>query len=106
MAMANAATKAATPVNNGVNVDALLGARTALTDSPGSGLSSNGGRRFRWINGTHSQSTVEDLLRPRREAAATRPSSATIGDHPEVFASEDNGATPGRVRAGRAWQAA
>jgi uncharacterized OsmC-like protein len=78
--------------DNGVNVDALLTAREALTDTPAAA-------RFQWratcnwVNGTHSQSTVEGFYglgaQQQHRTAFTFDS-----DHPEVFASQDKGATP------------
>ena len=79
-------------VDNGVNVDALLGARKALTETPEAA-------RFRWratcswINGTHSQSTVQGFFGLGAEQTHKR-EFRYDADHPEVFASEDNGATP------------
>ena len=79
-------------VNNGVNVEALLGAREALTKAPEAA-------RFKWRaatewkNGTHSHSTVESFYGLGEEQR--RKTTFTFNaDHPEVFASEDKGATP------------
>jgi len=81
-----------TPVDNGVNVEALLGAREALTAAPEAA-------EFRWRanctwqNGTHSHSTVEEfygLGDDQRHKTTFHYDS----DHPEIFASEDKGATP------------
>lgn len=80
------------PVNNGVNVDALLGAREALLQAPG-------GARFKWratckwINGTHSRSTIHGFY-GLGEEQSHKSEFSFEADHPEVFASEDNGATP------------
>ena len=87
---------AETTVNNGVNVDALLAAREAL--------------RRRAAGG---EVHVAGLLQvAERHAQQDRTCRASIGlgqeqkhktefsfeaDHPEIFASEDLGATPGRV---------
>jgi uncharacterized OsmC-like protein len=78
--------------DNGVNVDALLAARQALTAAPAAA-------KFRWratsdwVKGTHSQSTVEGFfgLGDEQRHKTTFKYDA---DHPEVFASEDRGATP------------
>ena len=43
-------------VDNGVNVEALLGAREALTDAP-EAAQFTWRASCKWINGTHSQST-------------------------------------------------
>jgi uncharacterized OsmC-like protein len=78
--------------NNGVNVAALLAAREALTDAPEAA-------RFKWratckwMNGTHSHSTVESFYGLGGEQKH-RTTFTFDADHPEVFASEDNGATP------------
>ena len=85
-------TATATQVDNGVNVEALLGARQALTDTPEAA-------RFkwrascRWIRGTHSQSTVKGFFGLGSEQSH-RTEFSFEADHPEVFASEDQGATP------------
>lgn len=82
----------ATKVHNGVNVEALLGAREALTDAPE-------GARFKWratsewLNGTHSRATVDGFYGLGAEQRH-RNTFRFDADHPEVFAAEDNGATP------------
>ncbi len=79
-------------VNNGVNVEALLGAREALTAAPEAA-------KFQWratcdwVKGTHSQSTVEGFF-GLGEEQARKTTFNFDADHPAVFASEDNGATP------------
>lgn len=79
-------------VDNGVNVEALLGARKALAEAPEAG-------KFQWrascewVNGTHSHSTVRSFFGLGAEQQH-RTEFAFDADHPEVFASEDNGATP------------
>lgn len=84
--------QAMTMANNGVNVQALLGAREALTDAPEAA-------RFRWRatcdwqNGTHSRSVVEQFFGLGQDQQH-RTQFKFDADHPEVFASEDNGATP------------
>jgi uncharacterized OsmC-like protein len=85
-------TSTATPVNNGVNVDALLGARTALTDAP-EAANFNWRATCEWRNGTHSTSEVDGFFGLGAEQKHRTTYSFDV-DHPEVFASEDNGATP------------
>src|SRR6266436_4238715 len=85
-------TSTATPVNNGVNVDALLGARTALTDAP-EAANFNLRATCEWRNGTHSTSNVDGLFGLGAEQKHRTTYSFDV-DHPEIFASEDNGATP------------
>src|SRR4029077_10116881 len=81
-----------TPVNNGVNVEALLGARTALTDAP-EAAKFQWRATCEWQNGTHSTSKVEDFFGLGEEQKHRTKYSFDV-DHPEIFASEDNGATP------------
>jgi uncharacterized OsmC-like protein len=81
-----------TPVNNGVNVEALLGARTALTEAP-EAAQFQWRASCTWQNGTHSRSTVEGFF-GLGEEQNHRTSFTFDADHPEIFASEDNGMTP------------
>src|SRR5215468_7009062 len=85
-------TSTATPVNNGVNVDALLGARTALTDAP-EAAKFQWRASCEWRNGTHSTTNVNGFFGLGEEQKHRTTYSFDI-DHPEIFASEDNGATP------------
>lgn len=77
---------------NGVNVEALLGARAALAEAPQAA-------RFKWraasewINGTHTRATVHGFHGLGGEQQH-RQSFSFDTDHPEIFASEDHGATP------------
>jgi uncharacterized OsmC-like protein len=81
-----------TAVNNGVNVEALLGARAALTETPAA-AAFKWRASCEWINGTHSRSTVQKFFGLGEEQ--THRSEFTYDtDHPEIFASEDNGSTP------------
>ena len=79
-------------VDNGVNVEALLGARQALTDTPEAA-------RFTWrascdwVRGTHSRSTVQKYFGLGAEQSH-RSVFSFEADHPEIFASDDKGATP------------
>lgn len=81
-----------TPVDNGVNVEALLGARVALTDAP-EAASFMWRSTTEWKNGTHSNSTVDGFFGLGEEQTHRTRYTFDI-DHPEIFASEDNGATP------------
>jgi uncharacterized OsmC-like protein len=80
------------PVSNGVNVQALLDARNALADAP-EGAKFTWKASNEWAGGTHSKSKVEEFfgLGDNQTHKSTFTFSA---DHPEVFASEDHGATP------------
>jgi uncharacterized OsmC-like protein len=84
--------QADTKVDNGVNVEALLGARKALTEAP-EAAQFTWRASCEWINGTHSQSTVQGFFGLGAEQAHKTKFSFNA-DHPEVFASEDKGATP------------
>ncbi len=85
-------TVTATPVANGVNVEALLGARDALGETPEAG-------RFtwratnEWVHGTHSRSSVEGYF-GLGEEHNHKAAYDFEADHPLVFAAEDNAATP------------
>ncbi|MDA1089563.1 MAG: OsmC family protein [Proteobacteria bacterium] len=79
-------------VDNGVNVEALLGARAALTDAP-EAAKFKWRATCEWKNGTHSNSTVEGYF-GLGEEHKHRTTFSFDADHPETFASEDNGATP------------
>jgi uncharacterized OsmC-like protein len=79
-------------VNNGVNVAALLEAREALTATPEAALF-KWRASCNWENGTHSSSKVESFFGLGEEQKHVREYSFDA-DHPEVFASEDKGATP------------
>jgi uncharacterized OsmC-like protein len=81
-----------TPVDNGVNVEALLGAREALTAAP-EAANFTWRATCEWQNGTHSRSVVESFF-GLGEEQSHRTQFSYDADHPELFASEDNGATP------------
>ncbi len=79
-------------VDNGVNVAALLAAREALTNAPAA-ANFKWRATCNWKNGTHSHSVVEGFYGLGEEQK--RKTTFTFdADHPEVFASQDNGATP------------
>jgi uncharacterized OsmC-like protein len=80
------------PVDNGVNVQALLGAREALSAAP-EAAQFTWRASCTWRNGTHSRSTVEGFSGLGAEQQHRTMYEFDV-DHPECFASEDNGATP------------
>lgn len=83
------------PADNGVNIEALLGARQALTDAP-EAAQFQWRASCEWVKGTHSRTTVSGFA--GLGAEHTHRQDYTIdADHPEVFASEDNGATPPEI---------
>jgi uncharacterized OsmC-like protein len=79
-------------VDNGVNVEALLGAREAFADAPEIA-------RFQWrstvswVGGTHSRAGVE-TFHGFGEEQQHRSSFSFDIDHPLQFAAQDNGITP------------
>jgi len=79
-------------VDNGVNIGAILDARAALTDMP-EAAQFKWRASSAWINGTHSQSKVERFFGLGQEQQHRQP-FLFDADHPEIFASEDHGATP------------
>ena len=78
--------------NNGVDVEALLGARAALTEAP-EGAYFKWRAVSQWMNGTHSRATVDGFYGLGAEQRHRR-SFEFDSDHPEIFAATDNGATP------------
>ena len=78
--------------DNGVNVEALMSAREALTDMPAA-AEFTWRAECEWLNGVHSRSTVKSFfgLGEEHEHAETFTFDA---DHPACFAAEDKGATP------------
>jgi uncharacterized OsmC-like protein len=83
---------AAIPVKNGVNVEALIAAREALTATPAA-AQFKWRASCEWKNGTHSHSIVEGFYGLGAEQHRKK-TFKFDADHPEVFASEDRGATP------------
>jgi uncharacterized OsmC-like protein len=79
-------------VNNGVNVEALLGAREALSKAP-EAAKFNWKATCKWVSGTHSQTSVKAFYGLGQDHAHKSEFTFDV-DHPEVFASEDKGATP------------
>jgi uncharacterized OsmC-like protein len=81
-----------TPVDNGVNVDALLGVREALADTPEI-AQFQWRTTVSWVNGTHSRASVDTFYgfgeQQRHKATFTYDV-----DHPLAFAAQDNGITP------------
>ncbi|MEM7563544.1 MAG: OsmC family protein [Pseudomonadota bacterium] len=79
-------------VDNGVNVEALLGAREALTAAP-EAARFNWRATCHWIDGTHAQSSVNGFFGLGEQQQRDKTFTFDT-DHPEIFASEDKGATP------------
>ncbi len=80
------------PTDNGVNVQALLDARKALSEAP-EAAKFQWRAKCEWLEGTQSRSTVEGFFGLGEEQK--HKSVFTFdADHPECFASEDRGAAP------------
>ncbi len=80
------------PVNNGVDVEALVGARQAIEAMPAVG-NFTWRARCKWIDGVHSRSTIEGFFGLGDEQARKTPHTVDA-DHPEQFAATDLGPTP------------
>jgi uncharacterized OsmC-like protein len=83
---------AGTLVNNGVNVDALLAAREALKGAP-EAAKFKWRATCKWQNGTHSETKLQNFFGLGQDQKHKTEFSFDA-DHPEIFASEDLGATP------------
>lgn len=79
-------------IDNGVNVEALVQAREALAEQPQAAQFV-----FRststWLHGTHSRNAVNGYFALGQEQSH-RTEFTIDSDHPELFDSKDNGATP------------
>lgn len=85
-------TTAESQVDNGVNVEALLGAREAISETPE--LAQFQWRATStWVYGTHSQSEVESFYGLNDEQKHHTSFTFDL-DHPEQFAAEDKSITP------------
>ncbi|MEL6207873.1 MAG: OsmC family protein [Pseudomonadota bacterium] len=79
-------------VDNGVDVEAILSAREALTAEP-EGAQFTWRAQCEWLDGVHSRSTISGFYGLGTEQV--RQKIFTVdADHPEVFAASDKGATP------------
>jgi uncharacterized OsmC-like protein len=85
-------TMAETSVNNGVNVEALLAAREALKSAP-QAAKFTWRASCKWENGTHSRTMIQ-RFHGLGEEQQHKTEFLFDADHPEIFASEDLGATP------------
>ena len=81
-----------TMVDNGVNVEALLGAREALDQAPDA-AQFKWRATCEWLNGTHSRSVIGNFFGLGAEQSRDK-TFRVEADHPQVFASEDHAPTP------------
>jgi len=86
---------ASEPVDNGVNVEALLSAREALDASP-EAAQFKWRTTSEWVNGTHVRSTINGFFGLGAEQDRGRIHEVET-DHPEVFAAKDHAPTPVEV---------
>jgi len=80
------------PVDNGVDVEALLGAREAMTAAPAAAKFTWRATN-RWERGTHSSTSIQGFFGAGAEQSH-RTTFTLDTDHPEIFASQDHGVTP------------
>ena len=79
-------------VDNGVNVEALLGVREALAETPEI-AEFQWRATVSWVGGTHSRSTVDTFYGFGEEQQHKTTFTYDV-DHPLAFAAQDNGITP------------
>jgi uncharacterized OsmC-like protein len=82
----------AAAVDNGVDVEALLGAREAFADAPQI-AQFQWRSTVSWVRGTHSRAEVETFSGFGEEQRHSRSFAFDI-DHPLQFAAQDSGITP------------
>lgn len=82
----------ATAANNGVNVNALLGAREAFEKAP-EAAQFKWRASCQWLKGTHSRCSISNFFGLGGEQSRDK-SFSVEADHPQVFAAEDNAPTP------------
>ena len=75
-----------------MDVEFLLGAREMLTEAP-EGAQFQWRAKCDWVYGTHSKTSVEGFF-GLGEEQNHKTEHTFDADHPEVFSSEDHGATP------------
>ena len=78
--------------DNGVNVEALLGAREQLS-AVREAAQFNWRATSDWVDGTHARTTVDKFFGLGAEQSHTQPHTVD-SDHPAIFASADSAMTP------------
>jgi uncharacterized OsmC-like protein len=81
-----------TTIDNGVNVEALLEAREALTVTP-EAAQFTWRASSKWENGVHSTTSIQNFF-GLGEEQSHKTEAVFDADHPEVFAASDQGITP------------
>ncbi len=77
---------------NGIDLEATLGAREALTEAPAA-AAFTWKATSEWVDGTHTRTSFEDFFGLGADHSH-RQTYRLDTDHPEVFAAQDNGVTP------------
>ena len=77
---------------NGIDLEATLGARDALTEAPAA-AAFTWKATSEWVDGTHTRTSFEDFFGLGADQSHRQTYSLDT-DHPEVFAAQDNGITP------------
>jgi uncharacterized OsmC-like protein len=78
--------------DNGVNVQALLEAREALTGAP-EAAQFTWRASSKWAHGVHSTTSIQNFFGLGTEQSH-KSEAVFDADHPEIFAATDNGITP------------
>jgi uncharacterized OsmC-like protein len=81
-----------TTVDNGVNVEALLGAREVLKGAP-EAAAFTWRASSKWAHGVQSQVKIQNYF-GLGEEQSHKSESVFDADHPEIFAATDNAITP------------
>jgi uncharacterized OsmC-like protein len=81
-----------TTVDNGVNVEALLGAREVLKGAPGA-AAFTWRASSKWTHGVQTQIKIQNFF-GLGEEQSHKSESVFDADHPEIFAATDNAITP------------
>jgi uncharacterized OsmC-like protein len=84
-----------TIVKNGVNTEALIGARSAFTETP-EAAAFTWRSTCDWIEGTYSRNMINGYFGLGQEQTRKRDFSIE-SDHPEVFAAADRAVTPTEI---------
>jgi uncharacterized OsmC-like protein len=79
-------------IDNGVNVDALLEARTVLEGAP-EAAQFTWRASSKWDHGVHSTTKIQNYF-GLGEEQSHKTETSFDADHPETFAAPDNGITP------------
>jgi uncharacterized OsmC-like protein len=79
-------------IDNGVNVQALLEAREALSGAP-EAAQFTWRASSKWEHGVHSTTSIQNFF-GLGEEQSHKTEAVFDADHPEIFAASDNGITP------------